>query len=206
MGLRGPKPVDLGRLMDEAGHWATLFYALRDGQRPEVVGIETKDRTIGRGELLLLLARSATSPKAKAAREEMLRKIRNKDWNWVVSSPVMAAPEIWKRLKRARSAKDIQEVSRAIRRWASEYMPGEDWATRFPDALASQADKVLSAKRLPNYPKTNRARSDDKRIEFFSKVLAGLMLGIAPITAIKRLSHWHSQRDYIRKSSEKSDT
>jgi hypothetical protein len=55
--------------------------------------------------------------------------------------------------------------------------------------LYSHAEDFLRAKRLPHCPKSNRPRSDTKRIEFFAKVLAGLKLGIAPATATKRLAH-----------------
>jgi hypothetical protein len=134
------------------------MYALRDGQPPKVVGVETQRRTISKRELMLLWARSATSAEAKAARKELLQKTKTKEWNWVVSPPVVAAPELWSGLKRARSVKEIQEVSRAIRRWASEYMPGEQCAARIADALLSHPDQVLNAKRLPNYPKAPKKK------------------------------------------------
>src|SRR5438046_2895854 len=108
MGLRGPKPVDLRRLRDEAGHCATFLYELRDGQPPEVVGVKTKRGILSKLELMLLWARSATSAESKAACEELLQKTKSADWNWIVSPPIVAAPELWKRLKRARSVKEIQ--------------------------------------------------------------------------------------------------
>lgn len=195
--------------MDEARHCATLLYALRDGQPPKVVGVETQRGTISKLELMLLWARGATFAEAKAARKELLQKTKTKEWNWVVSSPVVAAPELWSGLKRARSAREIQEVSRRIRRWASEYVPREQCAVSISDALFSHADQVLNAKRLPNYPKApkkKRPRSDDKRVEFFAKILAGLTLGIAPITAAKRLSHWRSQQVTNTESKERGDS
>jgi hypothetical protein len=66
------------------------------------------------------------------------------------------------------------------------------------DALDLYADKVFIAKKLPNYPKTDRARSDDKRVEFWAKTMTGASLGIAPITAVKRLSHWHWPKDWVQ--------
>jgi len=197
MGLRGPKPVDPQHLKSEAENWAALLYALRNGEPERLVAAKWKGRTLNKWELMLVWARaeSGTDPKAEALRQELLRDIKGK--GWITSSAVVAAPEIWEQLKRADSVKEIQKVARRIRRWASRYRPRNDWATRLPDTLASNADKVLIAKRLPNYPQApeaKRPRSDDKRIEFFAKVLAGAMLDIAPITAAKRLSHWHSSK------------
>jgi hypothetical protein len=59
-----------------------------------------------------------------------------------------------------------------------------------PRVIRTHAHDLLSAKWMPNYPRTERTRSDDKRILFYAKILAGLSLGIAPATAVKRLAHW----------------
>lgn len=205
MGLRGPKPVDLRLLQKKAEQWATLLYALRNGEPERLIAVMRKGRPLRKLELMLVWARaeSGADPGAEALRQELLRDIKGK--GWITSPAVTPAPKIWEQLKRADSVNEIQKVARSIRTWASQYRSRTDWATRLPDALTSNADKVLSAKRLPNYPKapeTKRPRSDDKRIEFFSKVLAGVMLDIAPITAAKRLSHWHSSKRNIAKWKE----
>jgi hypothetical protein len=206
MGLRGPKPVDLERLKNEAEHWAALLYALRDGEPERLVAAKWKGRTLSKLEMMLVWARaeSGTDPSAKALRQKLLRDIKGK--GWITSPAIAAAPNIWEEMKRADSVKEIQKAARRIRRWASQYRPGSIWETRFPDALVAHADKVLSAKQLPNYPKApeaERPRSDDKRIEFLSKVLAGVMLDIAPITSAKRLSHWHSSKRIVSSLKEK---
>src|SRR5216683_6803530 len=147
MGLRGPKPVDLERLRNEAEHWAALLYSLRDGERERVVAAKWKGRTLSKGELMLVWAKaeSGTDPTAEALRQELLRDIKEK--GWITSPAIAAAPNIWEELKRADSVKEIQKVARKIRRWASQYRPRTDWVTRLPAALASNADKILSAKR-----------------------------------------------------------
>jgi hypothetical protein len=55
--------------------------------------------------------------------------------------------------------------------------------------LYSRAKDLLKAKQSLAYPSSRRARSEDKRVHFFAKACAGLGLGIAPATAIKRLSN-----------------
>ena len=69
-----------------------------------------------------------------------------------------------------------------------------------PLAISSSwVEEVLKAKRLWNYPRTDRPRSDDKRIEFFAKSFAALTLGKAPATATARwLSGWHWPKDWFK--------
>jgi hypothetical protein len=68
-----------------------------------------------------------------------------------------------------------------------------------PLAMSSSwAEEILKAKSLWNYPKTERPRSDDKRIKFFAKSFAALTLGQAPATATGRwLSGWHWPKDWF---------
>jgi hypothetical protein len=61
-------------------------------------------------------------------------------------------------------------------------------------AATNNAQDILNAKDLPHYPRAERPTSDNKRIEFFAKVFSGLALGIAPLTATKRLSGWSPLR------------
>jgi len=131
-------------------------------------------------------------------------KMKAKDW--VIFRPVMPEPEIWSRLKRARSVGEVREASRKMRDWMTReygpqvgrWLPG-DPPFEFADALDLYAEKLLRAKHLPSYAKTDRPRSDDKRLVFLSKVLAGARLDLAPITAVKRLSHWGFPRDWAEK-------
>jgi hypothetical protein len=111
----------------------------------------------------------------------------------------MSDSKSWNDLKRARSTQDIRRVAQSARRWVLRFPSGVRWADKFPRNLLFQLPRALNvhaadlikAKRMPHYPRTDRPSSDDKRVEFFAKVLAGLTLGIAPATATKRLAHWH---------------
>jgi len=70
------------------------------------------------------------------------------------------------------------------------------------------SERATEAIQLPHQhgirlaPEAKRPRSDNKGIESFSKVLADVMSGIAPITAAKRLSHWHPKEEYLEKTRE----
>jgi hypothetical protein len=69
------------------------------------------------------------------------------------------------------------------------------------DALELHGKQVLIGKSLPSYAKTDRKRSDDKRVVFLSKILAGARFGLAPVTAAKRLSHWNWPRDWAERTA-----
>jgi hypothetical protein len=229
MGLRGPTPVDLKRLQDDAEKWTCFFYTLRDGQpgymervrwgrsqsynSAVAKGVKGLERCQPSREFrgvrvtpgqYLERPRIVRVSEAATATEKMI------DEGWVlVSAPILPAPEIWEQLKMAMSVAAIKKASRAIHRhWNNEQIaaicgvPLDFDPIDFPDALARYADKILIAKELPNYPKAkaeDRPSSDDKRVEFFSKILAGAGLGIAPITAAKRLAHRHWTREWSQK-------
>ena len=78
-------------------------------------------------------------------------------------------------------------------------MPPIPGLSAFRRALRDHGAELYRAKCLWTYPQaTDRAKSDDKRIEFFAKALAGLMLGISPATAMKRLSRWRLPKLWIK--------
>lgn len=224
MGLRGPKPVDIERLQGEASAWSVFFYTLRDGQSGHIQRVKwgpvrksgpakwTRVRS-GMGTIAFpagLKYRESTPlgppiviPVSEAAKA-LPQKMRTKDW--VVSRPTMPAPELWVRIRQASSVGEVRKASREIRKWMDEqfgpvgrWLPGSP-PVEFPDALDLYTEQLLRGKRLPSYAKTDRPSSDDKRVEFVSKVLAGARFGLAPITAAKRLSHWHFPRDWAEKA------
>ncbi|MCI0722927.1 MAG: hypothetical protein L0338_28760 [Acidobacteria bacterium] len=102
---------------------------------------------------------------------------------WMLTLPERPRPEVWNRLKRARSVAEVRKIADELHK-GNRTISAAQWKP-----FHFRARDLLRAKRLHNYPKSNRPRSDDKRIHFFAKVLAGLMQGIAPATAAKRLSN-----------------
>lgn len=201
MSKRGPKPVDRGQLVFEADSLAMSLHELRDGRPGLLVHLkggvwrttllpEIREDEIGYPEKVrqrILAGRMRYSPfrskvtmlvfpETEEAQKDVLELVRrSKHWDFV--RPVSARPEIWKRLKTARSVADIRAIARRLRQ------------PLLRSILYSHAEGFLHAKRLPHFPKSNRPRSDTKRIDFFAKVLAGLNPGIAPATATKRLAH-----------------
>jgi hypothetical protein len=199
MGLRGPKPINKELLQQEAMMWAWFFYTLRDGQSGYMQQVKLGKLQSTPGMSSNMKHRIGTPlgppiliPVTEAART-LPSQIRAK--GWVVFRPVMPAPELWTLIKQARSAAEIRDASRKIRKWMDQqfgmvgrWLPG-DPSVEYCDALQSCSEQLVIGKRLPNYPKTARPGSDDKRVQFLSKVLAGARHGLAPITAAKRLSH-----------------
>jgi len=127
---------------------------------------------------------------------------------WSVMPPVVPKPHVWEQLKNAHTAPDIKKAARGIGNPSEEFSKDlrnafsstlEKWAQHPDKAISYYAEEIREAKKLPHYPKTTRKRSDDKRVVFLSKVMAGLTLGLAPISAVKRLSHWTWPSDWAEK-------
>jgi hypothetical protein len=200
MGLRGPKPVDVKHLQAEAMQWASFLYIVRDGVPGWIQRVKWSRFQAGsaewarRGEPLeapILIPVSAAS--------QRLPKKMTAEKGWVIFRPIMPKPNIWKQLKKARTVPQIKGAVRGIGKLRTAFVSSTPWGQNPAGAFRHYADGILAAKRLPNYPKTNRPRSDDKRVEFLAKTMAGLTLGLAPITAVKRLSHWRWPKDSIER-------
>jgi hypothetical protein len=209
MGKRGPKEVSANRLKFAALGWAWFFRTLRDGEPGSV-----KKTKLGSWQTSAPLAKLHWDEigRPEKAKQRILAgqmhysPIRYRDIqiitdivvrptrkglstaaalvrgrkNWKLQPPVLPRRELWERLKNARSVVDVRQVARGLRRNHPF----------FSNILNTHAEDLLRAKQLPNYPGSNRPRSDEKRIWFFAKVLAGLEGGIAPVTATKRLAHF----------------
>ena len=111
--------------------------------------------------------------------EEEIRKLLKGKKDYVFNPPMPGRPELWKRLKNSYSASEVQQVALQIGR----IFPTSHWGV-----LHSHAKDFLRAKKLHNYPRSNRPRSDEKRVYFFAKVVSGFMQDIAPATATKKLA------------------
>jgi hypothetical protein len=101
-----------------------------------------------------------------------------------------ARPELWQRLKRPQSIKQLQQTGEDIYEWLSMSVPGIHSTPKFRDALCGHAPELFRVRTLWNFPRTDRPSSDEKRIAFFAESLSGLMLGTAPATATRKLARW----------------
>jgi len=200
MGLRGPKPVDLTILKGTASRWAWILYALRDGEDGAVFHVEWgpwEPLTFGNKEARIRgprQIRRAAVLRPGDAWQELVQKLKGEtgaDDDYVVIDPVVPQPEVWKQLQIAGSPAVVREAASEMRAWMARERPRISGAADFPRVVAAHAQELFEARSLPSYPQSNRPLSEDKRVEFFLKVLAGLELGIAPATAIKLL---HGER------------
>jgi len=117
--------------------------------------------------------------------------------DWIFTPPRYPLPEMWERLKKARSISEVQRVARDlhVRYRAISVAQWEPFHTHAAD--------FLRAKKLHNYPRSERPGSDEKRIHFFAKVLSGFMQNVAPATATKRLGHLSlPNKQGLKRSSE----
>jgi hypothetical protein len=108
--------------------------------------------------------------------------------------PKLPLLQVWQQLKTASSLTKMRRALRRIEKYLNQNWSG--WFGReYPHALDRHAGALLAAKRLVSYPKSTRRRSDDKRVVFFAKVLAGLELGRSPLYTTKKLGHWRPAKD-----------
>lgn len=110
---------------------------------------------------------------------------------------IPAEPRLWEALKRTSSAAEVRRICRRSARWLKWEWSGEINGRRWyqaapsacPKALYDHAEEFCQAKQDDRCPASNRASSDDRRIEYYARVMAGLSLSkpIAPATAVDLL-------------------
>jgi hypothetical protein len=187
MGQPGPKPVDVELLKTYATQWANLLLMLRNGED----GVIRKNPQGAKRSVLAKIPCMGTEPRL---RKEFL-KLAQTNPGLIISFPIFPRPHLWEQLKEAGSIEEMRHAARGIQRWIVAQGLETRMSPAFYNLLRVHAADLLAAKHLWIYPRSiERQSSDKKRIEFFSKVLAGLMLGLAPATAAKRLSHWRPDR------------
>ena len=204
MGKRGPKPIDVRDLQSTASQWAVFLFALRDGQPGAIYKVEGPWKKIKwNGKVYGRVPTRTIAAKVFPVGGPLLPELKTKDWH--TRPPVLPEPRAWKQLKQARSVRHLQQTIHRLDKWekqAKGLFPGEHIGhfpsiEEFIQRLRSSAKNFLLAKRLPSHPKSIRPKSDDKRIQFFAKVLAGSEMGIRPAYAVKLLSRWRLPKGYI---------
>jgi hypothetical protein len=205
MGRRGPRPVDMKLLKANARLWYRVLHEIAYGEPGRIVYVDKEVKEL---------------PPTEEVRK-LLPKLRKLDGApgviWF-HSPVFPEPEVWSRFKdpHPRAIEEAYEALNTLEKHLRRHWlrPSPDWNDqvdgppptwsdslfgRLIRAARERADDLVVAAELQHCPKGGQQSSDTKRIEFFSKVLAGLALGLAPRTATKRLSRWRpSQPEPVR--------
>ena len=187
MGLRGSKPrVDRTILWGNASRWARFLFALRDGEPGAIFNLEWGPR-----EPVVYLGKKGRRRLLRAISPAVVLKAGD-DWSKLIGGdethlmePVAARSDLWEGLCSSDSERDIIRIAAEIRRWVKDQRPRLVGADLFPDLLILYRKQIIQARRLRNYPRTDRSGSDDKRVEFFAKILAGLQVGLTAITAFQ---------------------
>jgi hypothetical protein len=198
---RGPRSINFAELLRRAESMAASLYALFEGRpgflvhskggvwktkqmallREEELGRPDKVRErILEGQMQYEPLRFKMSvlivPPTDQGRKDAKALVRH-NRHWRYTQDIVPRPEMWERLIKARSLADVRNI-------ASRLRPDHPMLASM---LHSYAGDFLRAKRLHNYPMSNRPSSEYKRIEFYARVFAGLSLGIAPATTTRRL-------------------
>jgi hypothetical protein len=193
MGLRGPKSANIGELLFWEGLWfREVFSPLRNG----IPGFSVE---------VLEWPRSRRLPKRSAneelnaerlrcwnkATKEDQRKVRIVSTHCQFKNSVPAEVHIWNALKQAKTPEDLRSAYKKSKYWFNPEWSGRGYVDRF----FKHADLVIKAKNDPRYPSSNRPSSDDKRLEFFSAIMAGITEERSPLTAIDLLRKYKHPSD-----------
>lgn len=90
--------------------------------------------------------------------------------------------DVWNQLLKAKSKSDLVT---ACRSWAQLPDTRANGMERFAAHVSENAQQFLFMKRNKRFPSSNYA--DDSRLEYLARGMAGLMVGLSPMTAIERL-------------------
>ncbi len=103
---------------------------------------------------------------------------------------------IWNALKQAETPEEVRAAYAMSKYWFNPKWHGRVYVTR----IYEHAGLVIKAKNDSRYPRSDRPSSDDKRLEFFSVVMAGLTEERSPLTAVDLLRKYeHSDECYCRR-------
>lgn len=204
MGIRGPKPVDVAALTLWEFEWYKAFHLLRDGT--QVPARDEPPPPMRRSEAWTLLRwlQKATPEKYWSWLEqqagEPLRQPRHVELHWAeldrdlrirdlqhYLNPrrILAQAErreIWNALIRAHTVQAVQQACQGWERLPDVRAMG---FTPFPAHVVANAKEFLRMKRNRRFPRS--AYADDSRLEYLARGMAGVMVGVSPMTAIERL-------------------
>lgn len=97
--------------------------------------------------------------------------------------------EIWKMLIEARTESDVKE---ACRQWKALPDVRAMGMTTFPEHIEANLREFLRMKRDSRFPRS--AYADESRLEFLARGMAGVLVGVSPMTAearLRNMKHTH---------------
>jgi hypothetical protein len=212
MGRRGRKPTDISLLTVWEFEWYKAFHVLRDGTAlpaattPPLTLVPQQQiakrlnwlQNASENELWREQRRLGTMPRdgepltlVDSAWLELQRGQEIAELRRYVPREIRALGErrqIWKDLISARNVKAVQD---ACRRWERLLQPGNrrhvkvSAAACWPAYVSVHAEPFLRMKRGHRFPSSDYA--EDSRLRYLARGMAGVMVGVSPMTAIERL-------------------
>src|SRR5215472_16421511 len=188
MGRRGPHAIDKDELEARVLQFANFFFTLRYGH-PARIRVRRPGGWTEVGTIL---------PQNSNEFREFVGGLKRLSGNkWQVIPEISPNRNGWELLVRARTEGDIRRAVKSIAQWA-RHVRRSDWRSEIPRAIVKNAKDLLRAKKNWAYPRDlSRPTGDDKRIQFFSKILAGLVFGLSPTYTIKVLANWPWTKEWI---------
>lgn len=211
MGKRGPKPVDLRLLNIWDFEFYKAFHHLRDGISLPVHNLPPPSG-FSRAELRTVLARLKSMSPAEYWRVQQQMTLEfgetvdlehvpthdeidfadmdlKEEIYWLERSLIpqkihaqIQRREIWDDLVRAKSQ---AAVRKACEQWSQLSDVRVSGLIPYPEHVRANASQFLSMKRNKRFPYSNYG--DDSRIEYLARGMAGVLVGVSPMTAIERL-------------------
>jgi hypothetical protein len=201
----GRKPVEIGFLNSWEYEWNKAFHLLRDGVQvpsprwvdPDLAGLTPQK--IDAGVRLLKQAKPqevvAIWEQRQGKRLKPIETYLHFAENFIAERiatleqlkprKIHARAErqsIWDALVRARTGEAVRQACEQWEHLADVRAAG---MAIYPAHVISNADAYLELKRNPRFPRSSYA--DDSRLEYLARGMAGVMVGVSPLTAIERL-------------------
>jgi hypothetical protein len=217
MGLRGPKPVEIGLLTTWEFEFYKAFQSLRDGNSLPAKSLPPTG--LNRQELRLFISQlKQMSPEHYWLTTQRLtaemghpanlsRPPTSMDRWWAerqkgdeihslgmeLNPPGLEALDrrrkIWADLLKADTYATIRK---ACGRWAQLSDVRSSGTTPFPRHIVRNAAAFLSMKQNSRFPRSTY--SDDARLDYLARGMAGVLCGISPMTGIERLRNMKHDR------------
>jgi len=211
MGNRGPKPVDVGLLSMWEVEFYKAFHLLRDGTPFHVryelpMGLPAAEIRRFIGQLKRMspeqywLTTRRVAAELQGGRIDLRRPPTRMDRWWAEGArdeetywleralnPLTIEAQarrrrIWDDLVRANM---YAALRKACGRWARLPDVRAKGLVRFPSHILANAGQFFAMKRNKRFPTSSYG--DDSRLEYLARGMAGVMVGVSPMTAIERL-------------------